>query len=70
MPRISTDSDIANKIENPISVKGLLEVLPDYGVLRQDSSSDSSLPKDVYISQSQIRRFDLRMGDERKRSGT
>ncbi len=64
MPRISTDSDIANKIENPISVKGLLEVLPDYGVLRQDSSSDSSLPKDVYISQSQIRRFDLRMGDE------
>jgi len=47
-----------------IPVKGVLEVLPDYGVLRQEEQSDDTLPKDVYISQSQIRRFSLRMGDE------
>ncbi|MBU1017247.1 transcription termination factor Rho [Patescibacteria group bacterium] len=51
-----------------ITVRGILEILPDYGVLRQnadiDSKSESGLPKDVYVSQSQIRRFDLRMGDE------
>ena len=48
-----------------VSVKGVLEILPDYGVLRQedDPAKDSNLPKDVYISQSQIRRFSLRMGD-------
>src|SRR3989338_2557246 len=46
-----------------IQVSGVLEVLPDYGVLRQDEPTDSNLPKDVYISQSQIKRFSLRMGD-------
>ena len=54
--------------KNNITVKGVLEILPDYGVLRQsaevDSKSEFGLPKDVYMSQSQIRRFDLRMGDE------
>jgi len=46
-----------------ISVSGALEVLPDYGVIRQDSKANEDLPKDVYISQSQIRRFNLRKGD-------
>ncbi len=46
-----------------IAVGGVLEVLPDYGVLRQDEHIDQNLPKDVYISQSQIKRFSLRMGD-------
>ncbi len=46
-----------------IGVSGVLEVLPDYGVLRQDEHTDQNLPKDVYISQSQIKRFSLRMGD-------
>ena len=46
-----------------VQVSGVLEVLPDYGVLRQDEPTDSNLPKDVYISQSQIKRFSLRMGD-------
>jgi len=46
-----------------VSVKGLLEVLPDYGILRQEQQLDDTLPKDVYISQSQIKRFRLRMGD-------
>lgn len=46
-----------------VSVKGILEILPDYGVLRQETQLDDNLPKDVYISPSQIRRFSLRMGD-------
>ncbi len=46
-----------------VPVSGILEVLPDYGVLRQDEHLDQNLPKDVYISQSQIKRFSLRMGD-------
>lgn len=46
-----------------VPVSGVLEVLPDYGVLRQETQEDTSLPKDVYISQSQIKRFSLRMGD-------
>jgi transcription termination factor Rho len=46
-----------------VPVSGVLEVLPDYGVLRQDEHVDETLPKDVYISQSQIKRFALRMGD-------
>jgi len=46
-----------------VKVKGVLEVLPDYGVLRQEEVSDPDLPKDVYVAQSQMRRFSLRMGD-------
>lgn len=41
---------------------GVLELLPDgWGFLRQKNYAPS--PDDVYISQSQIRRFNLRMGD-------
>ncbi|MBU1104642.1 transcription termination factor Rho [Candidatus Parcubacteria bacterium] len=52
-----------------IKVSGVLEILQDYGVLRQEKSfsetdsSRASLPRDVYVSQSQIKRFNLRMGD-------
>lgn len=46
-----------------VPVSGILEILPDYGVLRQDEKVEDGLPKDVYISQSQIKRFSLRMGD-------
>lgn len=46
-----------------IPIKGVLEVLPDYGVIRQDEKLNEDLPKDVYISQSQIRRFNLRKSD-------
>lgn len=47
-----------------LAVKGTLEMFPDYGVIRQlDPPENGDLPKDVYISQSQIRRFNLRMGD-------
>ena len=47
-----------------IKISGILEVLTDYGVIRQNQESNSDdLPKDVYISHSQIKRFGLRMGD-------
>ena len=46
-----------------IKVSGMLEVLTDYGVIRQDVETENDLPKDVYISHSQIKRFNLRMGD-------
>ncbi len=43
--------------------KGVLEVMPDgYGFLRANGLSAG--PGDIYISQSQIRRFDIRAGDE------
>lgn len=61
-----------------LKVKGYLEILSDYGILRTDGVGEqtakpevpqaaepplSDLPRDVYVSLSQIRRFDLRMGD-------
>ncbi|KKS21916.1 MAG: Transcription termination factor Rho [candidate division WWE3 bacterium GW2011_GWA1_41_8] len=46
-----------------VPVSGVLEILPDYGILRQEERIEENLPKDVYISQSQIKRFSLRMGD-------
>ena len=49
-----------------IPVFGILEVLQDYGVIRQAEAIAEDLPKDVYISQSQIKRFALRMGDNLK----
>jgi len=43
--------------------KGVLEVMPEgYGFLRANGLMPS--PDDIYISQSQIRRFDIRPGDE------
>jgi len=56
------------KIESDDPVEGVLEVLPDgYGFLR----SDNYLPgtKDVYVSPSQIRRFNLKTGDKLRGKG-
>ncbi|MBD3365757.1 transcription termination factor Rho [candidate division WWE3 bacterium] len=49
-----------------VPIKGILEILPDYGVIRQEEGevANENLPKDVYISQSQIKKFRLRVGDE------
>jgi transcription termination factor Rho len=45
-----------------IFARGILEVLPDgYGFLRTSSYLPS--PDDIYVSQTQIRRFDLASGD-------
>lgn len=57
-----------------IAVAGYLEMQTDYGVLRATESDSQGakassqfltnrLPRDVYISASQIRRFDIRAGD-------
>ncbi len=44
--------------------EGVLEIMPDgYGFLRAPQSSYLPGPDDIYVSPSQIRRFDLRTGD-------
>ena len=51
-----------SELDSGICAKGILEVLPDgYGFIR----SDNYLPgdNDIYISPSQIRRFNLKTGD-------
>ena len=51
-----------SELDSGICLKGILEVLPDgYGFIR----SDNYLPgeNDVYVSPSQIRRFNLKTGD-------
>jgi len=60
--RIGKPKDLA-KLESDNPVSGILEVLPDgYGFLR--SNNYLSGPKDVYVSPSQIRRFNLKTGDK------
>lgn len=50
--------------EIEIEVEGVLEKLPDgFGFLRAASCDYVSGPDDVYVSPSQIRRFNLRTGD-------
>ena len=44
--------------------EGVLEIMPEgFGFLRSQSFSYLSCPEDVYVSPSQIRRFDLQTGD-------
>ena len=50
------------KQQGHIFCSGILEIMSDgYGFLRQNTLLPSS--KDIYVSQSQIRRFGLRTGD-------
>ncbi|PYO51926.1 MAG: transcription termination factor Rho, partial [Candidatus Rokuibacteriota bacterium] len=47
-----------------IYAEGVLEVLPDgFGFLRAPDYNYLPGPDDIYVSPSQIRRFDLRTGD-------
>lgn len=46
-----------------VVIEGMLEILNDYGVIRQKEKVETDLPRDVYISHSQIKRFNLRRGD-------
>ena len=51
------------QIESDNPVDGILEVLPDgYGFLRSDKYLSGN--RDIYVSPSQIRRFNLKTGDE------
>lgn len=58
---------INEALENPdreIEVEGVLERLPDgFGFLRSRRYDYVSSPDDIYVSPSQIRRFNLRTGD-------
>src|SRR6266849_5248572 len=54
----------AQKSDTPINAEGVLEVLPDgFGFLRSPDFSYLPGPDDIYVSPSQIRRFDLQTGD-------
>jgi len=56
------------KLESDDPVEGVLEVLPDgYGFLRSDNYLSG--PKDIYVSPSQIRRFNLKTGDRVRGKG-
>ena len=53
-----------NERNGPMMAEGVLETLPDgYGFLRAPSYNYLPGPDDVYVSPSQIRRFDLQTGD-------
>ena len=58
---------IEDSIKNPereVVVEGVLEKLPDgFGFLRSQKYDYVSGPDDIYVSPSQIRRFNLRTGD-------
>jgi len=50
--------------ESAISGDGVLEVLPDgFGFLRSPESNYLAGPDDIYVSPSQVRKFNLRTGD-------
>jgi transcription termination factor Rho len=50
--------------DKPISGDGVLEVLPDgFGFLRSPESNYLPGPDDIYVSPSQVRKFNLRTGD-------
>ncbi|MFN3234471.1 MAG: transcription termination factor Rho [Gammaproteobacteria bacterium] len=52
------------KKEKDITGSGVLEILPDgFGFLRSSEGSYLAGPDDIYVSPSQIRRFNLRTGD-------
>ena len=53
----------AQKSDTPISADGVLEVLPDgFGFLRSADFDYLPSPDDIYVSPSQVRRFNLRTG--------
>jgi transcription termination factor Rho len=53
-----------SKRAGTLYAEGVLEILPEgYGFLRSQSFSYLACPEDVYVSPSQIRRFDLQTGD-------
>jgi len=56
--------DVEQNPEKEIEVEGVLEKLPDgFGFLRSNKFDYVSGPDDIYVSPSQIRRFNLRTGD-------
>jgi len=58
LEKINTDFSGETQVKE---VKGVLEILPDFGFLRQRGVHSSR--DDIYISASQVRKFELRQGD-------
>ncbi|MBI5638432.1 MAG: transcription termination factor Rho [Nitrospinae bacterium] len=59
-----TKTQVAQGKEGMIVGEGVLEILPDgFGFLRAPTSNYLPGPDDMYVSPSQIRKFDLRTGD-------
>ncbi len=53
-----------NMMENLLTTEGVLEVLPDgYGFMRSPNYNYLSSKDDVYVSPSQIKKFNLKTGD-------
>lgn len=61
---ISRIIDLEQNPDKEVEVEGVLEKLPDgFGFLRSAQFDYVSGPDDIYVSPSQIRRFNLRTGD-------
>ena len=62
--RIIIRDEQNSDFRDSIGVEGYLEFMQDYGILRQDTPPlNPDMPKDVYVSQSQIKKLNLRKGD-------
>jgi transcription termination factor Rho len=58
----SHDKGAADKKDSGLTAQGILEILPDgWGFLRRHNYSPNA--EDIYVSQTQIRRFALKTGD-------
>ncbi len=64
-PDMTHDGDDLKIMAETVKISGVLDILQDYGIIRQESvvSNGEDVPQDVYISQSQIKKFSLRKGD-------
>ena len=64
-PKIETSSPVLpTDFDNVIVNEGVLEIMPDgYGFLRSSDYNYLTSPDDIYVSQSQIKLFGLKTGD-------
>ena len=61
---ITSIEDLRANPDKELEVEGVLKRLPDgFGFLRSAQYDYVSSPEDIYVSPSQIRRFNLRSGD-------
>lgn len=61
---VKKDNDRSYEFEGIITSSGVLEIMPDgYGFLRSADFNYLNSPDDIYVSQSQIKLFGLKIGD-------
>ena len=57
--------DIISEFDAVVNAEGVLEIMPDgYGFLRSSDYNYLNSPDDIYVSQSQIKLFGLKTGEE------